>query len=150
MKRKWNIIPDKETKLEKSKIDFLSDFSQASIDKSAEVEINPKFEIEGVGIEYAKNVLILSEPYKVEIPKEKSIKANNKIWMIDLDYQEVKHTFIAEAGSFRFQLGVIMKKLDYTEPKELIGLPVRIWKVIANIKTPTFTGKAEVYKVALM
>lgn len=140
----------KSEKKEKSKIAFLSDFNQESIDKSAEVEINPKFEIEGVGIEYAKNVLILSEPYKVEIPKEKSIKKDNKIWMIDLDYQDVKHTFIAEAGSFRFQLGVIMKKLEYIEPKELIGLPVRIWKVIANINTPTFKGKAEVYKVALM
>jgi len=144
------MVKETETKPEKSKIDFLSDFNQESIDKSAEVEINPKFEIEGVGIEYAKNVLILSAPYKVEIPKEKSIKANNKIWMIDLDYQDVKHTFIAEAGSFRFQLGVIMKKLEYTEPKELIGLPVRIWKVNANINTPTFKGKAEVYKVALM
>lgn len=144
------MVKETETKPEKSKIDFLSDFSQESIDKSAEVEINPKFEIEGIGIEYAKNVLILSIPYKVEIPKEKSIKKDNKIWMIDLEYQDVLHTFIAEAGSFRFQLGVIMKKLDYTEPKELIGLAIRIWKVIANISTPTFKGKTEVYKVALM
>jgi len=141
---------EKESKSEKSKIDFLSDFDQESIDNSAEIDIKPKFEIEGIGIEYAKNVLILSIPYKVEIPKEKSIKKDNKIWMIDLEYQNVEHTFIAEAGSFRFQLGVIMKKLEYTEPKELIGLAIRIWKVVANINTATFKGKAEVYKVAIM
>lgn len=133
-----------------SKIAWLSDFTQESLTKSAEVEIKPKFEIEGVGIEFAKNVIILSELYKVEIPKEKSIKADNKLWCIDLDYENVEHQFIAEAGSFRFQLGVIMEKLEYTEPKELIGLPVRIWKVIATINTPTFKGKAEVYKVVLM
>lgn len=135
---------------EKSKIAFLSDFTQESIDKSAEVDIKPKFEIEGIGIEFAKNVIILSEPYQVEIPKEKAIGKSNLLWMIALEYQNVVHTFIAESGSFRFQIGVIMKKLDYLEPKELIGLAVRIWKVIANIKTATFKGKAEVYKVAIM
>ena len=135
---------------EKSTIDFLSDFTQKSIDNSAEVDIKPKFEIEGVGIEFAKNVMILTKPYQVEIPKEKAIGKSNLLWMIDLDYQNVAHTFIAESGSFRFQLGVIMKKLEYTEPKELIGLAVRIWKVIADIKTPTFKGKAELYKVAIM
>ena len=140
----------KSEKKEKSKIAFLSDFSQESLKKSAEVDIKPKFEIEGIGIEFAKNVLILTEPYKVEIPKEKSIKPDNKIWMINLEYEGVEHQFIAEAGSIRFQLGVIMEKLEYTEPKELIGLPVRIWKVIANINTPTFKGKAEVYKISLM
>lgn len=140
----------KSEKKEKSKIAWLSEFSQESIEKSAEISILPKFEIEGIGIEYAKNVIILTELYKIEIPKEKSIKPNNKLWCINLEYQEVVHQFIAEAGSFRFQLGVIMEKLEYTEPKQLIGLYVRIWKVIANIKTPTFVGKAEVYKVAIV
>jgi len=140
----------KSEKKEKSKIAWLSEFSQESLVKSAEIEIKPKFEIEGIGIEFAKNVVILSELYKVEIPKEKAINQKTKLWSIDLEYENVPHSFLAESGSFRYQLGVIMEKLEYTEPKELIGLPVRIWKVIANINTPTFKGKAEVYKVILM
>jgi len=144
------MVKESETKPEKSKIAWLKEYNQESLEKSAKIDIKPKFEIEGIGINFAKNVIILSDLYKVEIPKEKSIKADNKIWMIDLEYQDVKHQFIAEAGSFRFQLGVIMEKLEFTEPKELIGLPIRIWKVIANIDTPTFKGKAEVYKIILM
>ena len=140
----------KSEKKEKSKIAWLSEFSQESLEKSAEIEIKPKFEIEGVGIEFAKNVVILSELYKVEIPKEKAINQKTKLWSVDLEYENVAHSFLAESGSFRYQLGVIMEKLEYTEPNELIGLPIRIWKVIANINTPTFKGKAEVYKVILM
>ena len=140
----------KSEKKEKSKIAWLSEFNQESLVKSAEIEIKPKFTIEGIGIEFAKNVVILSELYKVEIPKEKAINQKTKLWSIDLEYENVAHSFLAESGSFRFQLGVIMEKLDYTEPKELIGLPIRIWKVNANINTPTFKGKAEVYKVILM
>jgi len=143
------MVKEQDQDQEKSKISWLSDFTQKSIDNSAEVDIKPKLEIEFVGIEYSKTVVILSEPYKVKIPKEKAI-GNQNIWMIDLEYNDIEHQFIAEAGSFRFQLGVLLKKLDFETPKELIGLPIRIWKVIANINTPTFKGKAEVYKLALL
>lgn len=143
------MVKETENETEKSNIPWLSEFSKKSIKKSAEVEIKPKLTIDGIGIEYAKNVVILSDLYKVEIPKEKAIRSN-KIWMIDLEYENVNHQFIAEAGSFRFQLGVLMEKLNYSEPKELIDLYVKLWKEIATIDTPTFKGKAEVYKLALV
>ena len=144
------MVKETEPEQEKSKISWLSEFSQKSIVNSAEVDIKPKLTIDGIGIEYAKNVIILSEPYKVEIPKEKAIGKSNKIWMIDFEYEKVEHQFIAEAGSFRFQLGVLMTKLNYIEPKDLIDLYIKLWKEIANISTPTFKGKAEVYKISLV
>ena len=133
----------------KSEIDFLAEFSQVSLKKSANLEIKPKLSIDELGIEFGKKVVILSIPYIVEIPKEKAI-GTNKIWMIDLEYLNIEHQFIAQAGSFRFQLGVLMKRLDLTEKEQLIGLFVLIWKTIENISTPTFKGKAEMYHIKLV
>ena len=133
----------------KSEIDFLAEFSQASLKKSADLEIKPKLIIDGLGIEFGKKVVILSVPYIVEIPKEKAI-GTNKIWMIDLGYQQTEHQFTAQAGSFRFQLGVLMERLELTEKEQLIDLYVLIWKTIENISTPTFKGKAEMYHIKLV
>ena len=120
------MVKEQDQDQEKSKISWLSDFTQKSIDNSAEVDIKPKLEIEFVGIEYSKTVVILSEPYKVKIPKEKAI-GNQNIWMIDLEYNDIEHQFIAEAGSFRFQLGVLLKKLDFSWiilPQDLKNLKI--------------------------
>ena len=133
-----------EKKETKKKPSWLSDFTAESIKKSAEIDIKPKLTIDGIGIEYAKDITIMSEPYIVEIPKEKSIGADNKIWMIDVSYQEVNHQFIAQSGSFRFQLGVLMEKLNF-EPKDLIGFQIKLWKEIATMNNKQFKGKAEVY-----
>jgi len=133
----------KETK-KKQKPSWLSDFTAESIKKSAEVDIKPKLTINGIGIEYAKDIIIKSEPYIVEIPKEKSIGASNKIWMIDVMYEGILHNFIAQSGSFRFQLGVLMEKLSF-EPKDLINFHLKLWKEKANISNKQFKGKAEVY-----
>lgn len=142
-------MSEKKKQPEKSKISWLSDFTQNSIEKSAEMVIKPKLTIE-LGIDNVKeNIIILSAPYLVEIPKEKAI-GSNKILMIDLEYNGIAHQFIAQAGSFRFQLGVLMRKLDYTEPNELIDLLVKIWKTMETINTPTFKGKAEMYHIELM
>lgn len=138
-----------EKKPKMSKISWLSDFSQESLERSAELEIKPKLTFE-LGIENVKeNIIILSEPYPVEIPKEKAI-GSNKILMIDLEYNGINHQCICEAGSFRFQLGVIMERLQFTNPFDLIGLPVKIWKTLETIKTPSFQGKAEMYHIELM
>ena len=133
---------------EKEQIEWLSDFTKQSLDKSAEVDIKPKLTIDGLGLEYSKFVVILSVPYKVEIPKEKAI-GSNKIFMMDLEYEGIQHQFICESGSFRFQLGVLMRKLGFKEPSELIELPIRIWKTQTYINTPKFKGTAEVYQISL-
>jgi len=121
---------------------WLKEFTPESIRKSAELIIYPKLTIDGLGLEHSKNVVILSEPYLVEIPKEKAIGKDNKIWMIDLEYENVRHQFICQSGSFRFQLGVLQEKLNLDA---LIGFKIKLWKQLANINTPTFKGKAEVY-----
>ncbi len=123
---------------------WLSEFSAESIKKSAEVNILPKLSIEGVGLEYAKDVIIMSEPYIVEIPKAKAISDDNKIWMIDMEYGNILHQFIAQSGSFRFQLGVLIEKLGL-EMSDLIGFHIKLWKERATIKNAQFKGQAEVY-----
>lgn len=138
-----------ENKPEMSTIDFLSDFTIENLQKSADLEIKPKLSIDDCGIEFGKKVIILSIPYIVEIPKAKAI-GTNKIWMIDLEYNDIDHQFIAQANSFRFQLGVLMKKLDLTEKEQLIDLFVLIWKTLEQINTPTFKGKAEMYHIKLV
>jgi len=136
-------------KPEMSKISWLSDFTRKSIKKSADVDIKPKLTIE-LGIDNVKeNIVILSEPYLIEIPKEKAI-GSNELLAINLEYLGIEHQFIAQAGSFRFQLGVLMEKLGYSEPSELIDLTVRIWKTLEYINTPSFKGKAEMYHIELM
>ena len=135
---------DKKTDQEPKKPLWLAEFSKESIEKSAKVDILPKLSIDGVGIEYAKEVIIKSEPYIVEIPKEKAIGADNKLWMIDLEYENTLHQFIAQSGSFRFQLGVLIEKLGLTM-SELIGFEIKLWKEKATIKNAQFKGLAEVY-----
>lgn len=129
--------------------EWLKEFSQDSIEKSANIDIKPKLTIDGLGIEHSKICSILSELYKVKIPKEKAI-GNNELWMVDLSYNGVNHQFIAQSGSFRFQLGVLMTKLGFSNPSELIGLPIRIWKTTSYISTPQFKGNAEVYQISLV
>ena len=124
---------------------WLKEFTPESIKKSAELVIHPKLTIDGLGLEHSKNVVILSEPYLVEIPKEKAITKDTKIWMIDLEYERVRHQFICQSGSFRFQLGVLQEKLGLDDFDDLIGFKIKLWKQIADINTPTFKGKAEVY-----
>ena len=86
----------------------------------------------------------MSEPYIVEIPKAKAIGNDNKLWMIDLEYENVLHQFIAQSGSFRFQLAVLIEKLGMTM-SDLIGFHIRLWKERATIKNTQFKGQAEVY-----
>ena len=135
---------EKKTDQKPDKPLWLAEFSKESITKSAEVNILPKLTIEGIGIEYAKEVIIMSEPYIVEIPKDKAISDDNKLWMIDLEYQNTLHQFIAQSGSFRFQLGVLMEKSNLTMI-DLIGFHIKLWKEKANIKNKQFKGQAEVY-----
>ena len=141
-------MSEKKKEPQKEAIEWLSDFTKESIRKSAEIEIKPKLTIE-LGIENAKNVHILSIPYLVEIPKEKAI-GSNRIWMIDLQYNNIAHQFTCQAGSFRFQLGVLKEKLGLKTIKELINLYVKIWKTLEFIDTPSFKGKAEMYHIALI
>ena len=142
-------MSEKKKDQEKSSIAFLSDFTIENLEKSAEMEVKPKLTIM-LGIENAVNVIIMSEPYQVKIPKDKRIGDTEKIWMIDLEYTDIKHQCTIESKSFRFQLGVIMSKLEITEPTELIGVPIRVWKTLEQINTPTFKGKAEMYHVSIM
>ncbi|GAH06895.1 unnamed protein product, partial [marine sediment metagenome] len=104
----------------KEHIEWLRDFKPEAIKKASEVDIKPKLTIDGLGIEFAKICTILTLPKKVKIPKEKSIGNSNLIFMMDLEYEGVAHNFICESGSFRFQLGVLMTKLGFTDTDDLI------------------------------
>jgi len=131
------------------KVDWLSDFTEKAIKASVEVDIKPRLEIEALGIEYAKDVIILTEPYLVEIPKDKAVGDTNKIWMMDLEFENVKHQFICQSGSFRFQLGVLARKLGFKDMSDLVDLGIKIWKTKAKIDNESFHGEAEVYNIKL-
>ena len=123
---------------------FESDFDVSKIKESAKMDIKPKFEIEGLGIEFSKNVIIKGSYYNIEIPIEKSIDGKTTVKAINFIYNGVEHQFICEAGSFRYQLDVIRfrRKLNIDN---IDGLKLKIWKQIATIDSEKFKGKAPVY-----
>lgn len=135
-----------EKKKEQEKLpEWLADFSREKIKASAEVDIKPRLTITENGIEFGKDIEILSIPYKIKIPKEKSINGKEMIYVVDLLYNGVIHQFFAESGSFRFQLGVLKEKLDLDDYSDLIGIKKKLWKQEADIKSKSFSGKADVY-----
>ncbi len=124
--------------------DWLSDFNQDDLKKSAELEIKPKLTIEELGIEYSKDIEILSNLYQITIPKKKA-KGKNVLFCLDVLYNGIQHQFIAEASSFRYQLGTLMLKQGLDPNKDSPeGICIKLWKEIAETKN---FGKAEVYQL---
>jgi len=123
---------------------FFSDIDAEKVQKSAELDIKPKLIVEKLGIENGVSVEILSEPYLVKLPAG---KISDKVFMMDMLYNGVVHQFVAQATSFRYHLAVVMKKLGFEHPKELIGVNIRIWKEVADLKK---FGESVLYKVALL
>jgi len=132
------------------KRNFLEGFKKADIKKSAEMDIKPRLIIETIGVENGVNVEVLSVPYLIKIPEAKSMSKNNEIWMIDLLHENIEHQFIAQAGSFRYQLGVLIEKHLGGDPKNIINRSVKIWKEMGKINTVQFKGNAEMYKIELL
>lgn len=145
------MVEDKnvKSKMQDSLDDFLGDIDEKDLEFSAGLDISPKLTIEDVGLENAKEVEILSEPYQIEIPVEKSMSEDNKLYFIDMEYKNVKHQFIAQAKSFRYQYGVIMKSLGFgkKEYHRMIGAIIKIWLEWVNL--PKF-GNQKLYKVSLI
>ena len=132
------------------KENFLEGFKKADIKKSAEMDIKPRLTVDSIGVENGVDVVISSEPYRVQLPEGKGITKDGKIWMLDMWYQGVEHQFIAQAGSFRYQYGVLAEKHFNGKMVEIIGRTIKISKVVAEIDTTEFKGKAEVYQLALL
>ncbi len=124
---------------------FLEGFKKSDIVKSAKMDIKPRLQIESLGIDASVIVEILSEPYQVKIPEDKAI-GENPIWMIDLLHNGVSHQFIAQASSFRYQLGVLAEKHFEGNLANLIGQEVVIWKELVNTKQ---YGEQALYQVSL-
>ena len=124
--------------------DFMSDINIADVKKSAKLNIKPKLTFDALGVEYAKEIEILSEYYEVEIPKKKA-KGTNILLFLDVLYNGIEHQFIAQAVSFRYQLAVCQVQLDMNPVVDSPeGMVVKVWKDVAETKN---YGKAEVYLV---
>lgn len=144
-----------EKKETKSKVmkeildDFLGDIDEEKLKISAGMEASPKLIIEDVGVENSKQVKILSAPYIIEIPVEKSMSEDNHLKIIDVEYEGVKHQFVAQAKSFRYQFGVIMTQLGFkkTEVEKMIGAVIKIW--LEWVVLPKW-GKQKLYSVSLI
>lgn len=144
-------MPDKkeQSALKETLDDFLGDIDMDKLKISASLDIFPKLSIDEVGVENAKEVKVLSDAYTIEIPVEKSMSDDNHLKVIDVEYENVKHQFIAQAKSFRYQFGVIMIKLGFkkTETEKMIGAIISIWLEWVNL--PKY-GKQKLYKVSLV
>lgn len=127
--------------------DFMEGFNKLDIEKSAEMDIKPKLEIEGLGIENGVDVKILSEPYKIQLPKGKGLSKDDKIWIMDVMYKNVIHQFICQAGSFRYQLLVLVKKQFSGNMDQIVGQFVKIWKEEVVLDK---WGESILYKVELI
>lgn len=129
---------------------FLEGFTSEDIKASAALDIKPKLEIIGLTIDNAVEVQFLSEPYEVQLPIGKGMSKDDKIWMLDVMYKNTVHQFIAQANSFRYQLGVLIEKYFGGDMSRIVQRNFKIWKEIAQIDKPEFKGKAEVYQVSLI
>jgi len=139
------IIKMPEKKIEKE-FEFDSEFDITKIKTSAELDIKPKFEIDGLGLDFAKDVIVKGTYYEIDIPKEKAISGKTRVKALNLIHNGIEHQFIAESESFRYQIDVIryQKKLNLDE---IDGLKLKIWKTRQDLKTDRFTGKADVYNL---
>jgi len=126
---------------------FMEGFKKEDIENSANLNIKPKLEILGLGIVNGIEVEVLSEPYKVQLPKGKGLSKDDKIWVIDVMYMDVEHQFICQAGSFRYQLLVLVKKYFKGEMAVIIGERIKIWKERVVLDK---WGESELYKVELI
>ena len=136
-------MPTTEKKID----DFMEGFNKADIEKSAKLDIKPKLEVFGLGVENGVDVQILTEPYRVQLPEGKGLSKDDKIWMIDVMYQDVIHQFICQAGSFRYQLLVLVEKHFEGNMSEVIGEMVKIWKESVVLDK---WGESILYKVELL
>ena len=132
---------------EKQIDDFMEGFKKADIEKFAKLDIKPKLEIFDLGVENGVDVKILTEPYKIQLPEGKGLSKDDKIWMIDVMYQDVIHQFICQAGSFRYQLLVLVEKHFEGNMSEVIGEMVKIWKESVVLDK---WGESILYKVELL
>ena len=132
---------------EKQIDDFMEGFKKADIEKSAKLDIKPKLEVFGLGVENGVDVQILTEPYRVQLPEGKGLSKDDKIWMIDVMYQDVIHQFICQAGSFRYQLLVLVEKHFEGNMSEVIGEMVKIWKESVVLDK---WGESILYKIELL
>lgn len=142
-------MSEKQSELKETLDDFLGDIDDEKLEISANLEILPKLYIDDVGVENAKQVKVLSAGYTIEIPEEKSMSDDNHLKIIDVEYEQVKHQFVAQAKSFRFQYGVIMKQLGFkkSQSARMVGAIIKIW--LEWVELEKF-GKQKLYKVSLM
>lgn len=141
-------MPTTEKKLTENKFDdFAEGFNKTDIEKSAVLDIKPKLEIYGLGIQNGVDVLVLTEPYKVQLPQGKGLSKDDKIWMLDVKYMDVIHQFICQAGSFRYQLLVLVEKHFDGYLDKIIGQIIKIWKESVILDK---WGESILYKVALV
>lgn len=143
-------MSEKKSQVKDSLDMFLADIKDKDVEKSASLKIEPRLNIDDVGIENAKTVQVLSTPYSVEIPEEKSMsKDDNSLLMLDVKYEKVKHQFICQAASFRYQYAVIMKQLEFGKKEfgKMIGAIIKIWLEWVELEK---WGQQKLYKIALI
>lgn len=121
--------------------EFLQELDLEKVVESAELDIKPKLSIDK------------GNPQKIKLktfPQKKDFADGGKYWVCDVIHNDIEKQMFAPK-SFRYQLAVLMKKLQNKEviddSKEILGKELVVDKVDAKIDSDEFKGNAEVYQV---
>ncbi|MEJ2248181.1 MAG: hypothetical protein P8Y70_01485 [Candidatus Lokiarchaeota archaeon] len=124
---------DKKQDQDNKKIEsdeWFSDFNDASLQNALKYDILPSIKVDEVGLENAIKVVVLSEPHKIELPKEKA-NFSKYAYPFEVKYESEKVQIYC-TNALRFNLALIKKKYG-----KLIGLNLRIWKELSDTEYGT-------------
>jgi len=123
------------------------DIDKASVKKIADLNIIPQLSI--VALDTKGNFSNLTVKVKT-LPKLTRFADGNDYFVIFVEQNDMVYQMVCSAVSFRQQLAVIIYKEFNDDSTLLIGQMINITKQIAEIDTPKFKGKAEVYLITLI
>jgi len=126
---------------------WMSDLKKADIKKIAQLNIIPTLKVEP--IDNRGNFEVLTVKVKT-LPKLTEFADGNWYFVMMVEQNEMVYQMVCSARSFRQNLAVIIEKHFDGDSDLLIGRKLNITKVIADIDTSNFKGKAEVYQITLV
>jgi len=126
---------------------WMDDIDLESVKKVSELNILPTLK---VNYDKVNNISDVYNVIVLGLPTLTMFADNNQYFVMLIEHNEVIYQFNCNGKSFRFQLATLIEKKFKGIPDNLIGHTIQISKTMANINTPAFKGKAEVYQVSLI
>lgn len=137
-------MPKTEKDQEKN---WMDDIDLESVKKVSELNILPTLKI---NYDKVNNISDVYNVIVLGLPTLTMFADNNQYFVMLIEHNDVVHQFNCNGKSFRFQLATLIEKKFNGKAENLVGHTIQISKTIADINTPAFKGKAEVYQVSLI